>query len=66
MTNKTTKNLLQNHDVSQCSHTAIVKEVAFGSPTGNYICMQCRMLDFPWRNKEDPNQIQWVLKGTGL
>jgi len=41
---------------SQCAHPVLVEEVVYGSPTGNYICMECECLITP--NVEHPSLIQ--------
>lgn len=35
-----------NHDIEleQCQHPTLIMELAYGGPTGHFICMQCERL----------------------
>ncbi len=38
------ENSNQYPEAQQCSHPKLVKEFAYGAPTGNFICLQCECL----------------------
>lgn len=44
MENKTTETVKFVLHNQECRHQVLIKEFAYGSPTGNYICMQCECL----------------------
>lgn len=47
MENHTKEGLNKTLDTKQCSHLTLTMEVAYGGPTGNFICMQCECLITP-------------------
>ena len=40
---KKTENINNSGD-APCNHPSLAKEFAYGAPTGNYVCVQCRRL----------------------
>ncbi len=47
MENRTTETLAQKCEPRQCDHPTLIKECAFGGPTGNFFCTQCECLITP-------------------
>lgn len=44
MDSKKTETTNKNHEHEHCNHSSLIKEFAYGAPTGNYICSQCQRL----------------------
>lgn len=44
MDNKKTEIINLNRVPKQCNHPTLLREYAYGGPTGNFICMQCECL----------------------
>jgi hypothetical protein len=44
MQQKKTKTNDANSMEKHCNHPALIKEFAYGGPTGNYICTKCECL----------------------
>jgi hypothetical protein len=39
-----TRTLATNNREEHCNHPALIKEFAYGGPTGNFICTKCECL----------------------
>jgi hypothetical protein len=44
MQQQNTKTINTNHMEEHCNHPALIKEFAYGGPTGNFICTKCECL----------------------
>jgi hypothetical protein len=44
MQQKNTNNIAINHREEHCNHPTLIKEFAYGGPTGNFICTKCECL----------------------
>lgn len=44
MDSNKTKTSSKNREHEHCNHASLIKEFAYGAPTGNYICSDCQRL----------------------
>lgn len=62
--NKTeTENQTQTTD-KQCTHPRLIREYAYGGPTGNFICLQCECLVLPGEKRQLHHSHYHELKNT--
>lgn len=59
MKNITTEALIQKREEKPCNHPTLIREHAYGGPTGNFICLECECLISPGMKQQ--SQIQPIL-----
>ena len=61
-----TQSLTTNFGNAVCLHPALITEYAYGSPTGNFICSQCKCLLPASQYRATPLSSYWENAGNTL
>ncbi|QWF72423.1 hypothetical protein KEF85_08260 [Methylomonas paludis] len=59
MNTQNTQSLTTNPNNSVCRHPTLITEYAYGGPTGNFICLQCKCLVPANQHRAQPQSSYW-------